>query len=315
MRRALLGAAVAIPLVVLAAINAPSGAVVETTNFNSAVPTSYINAAQCAGNASSNPLNLEWSIVTGTGVTFTGGGTYNLFASDAQPAAVTNTPSNLVFCAEQPSTTPTQINAGSVGSVTADLAVKDLAISGHDVVTAATVAKSCDATQESRVIWICAHWVDSGGTKNGSATGKFIIQLAAPPAPTGVTVGSGDSRLIVDWTASTGGSTTADHYIARATPVGGGTAYYSDRTNSTTATINGLVNGTTYDVVVIAFSIGGNPSPDSAPAQGIPQPSANFWDVYKDRGGAEQGGCASGPAGAFALLGTASLLALRRRKS
>lgn len=310
MRRVLLVAAVVLPLAVLAAV-AGSGQLLETNNYNATSGTSYVNAAQCVGNASTSPLDLEWNIVTASGVTFTGGGLYRVFASTAQPTQATGT--NGIYCAESSSPTATPpVTAGQVGYVAASTVVQDLAISGSGVVAA--VGKTCDPSQEGQQIWICAHWYDSTSTKNGYASGKFVLQLAAPASPTGVTVSAGDSKLYVSWAASSGGTVTADHYIAYATPAGG-TPIPSDRTTSTNATITGLTNGTPYDVTVIAYSVGGNPSAASSPAvSGTPQPSADFWDVYKASGGVERGGCASGPGGALSIVAAAALLALRRRK-
>ena len=66
---------------------------------------------------------------------------------------------------------------------------------------------------------------------------------------------------------------------------------------------------------MLAFSIGGNASTPSNAIEVSPQPTAGFWEVYQNRGGEDAGGCASGPGGILALLGTASFLALRRRRS
>jgi MYXO-CTERM domain-containing protein len=175
----------------------------------------------------------------------------------------------------------------------------------------------CAAGGEGRTVFICAHW-DSPTPKVGKAVGQFKIQVAKPAAPTGVSAESGDGKLIVRWSASTG-SPNADRYFARATPlVGGvptGSPVDSVLTNSTNVTLGGLTNNTTYEVVVFALSVGRNPSDASAAAQGTPIATDDFWEHYRTQPGArEQGGCASGGAGPLAILGVAALLARARRR-
>ena len=311
MRRVLLAAAAAVPLVALAVTAAP-GKLLETTNFNPLAGASYVNLAQCTGSVAANPLNVEFNVQTASGGA-PAGGSFNLFASTAAPT--TPTGGTGILCAEQDSgagVTP-QVFAGGVGSVPADSAIKDVAVSGTGVMAA--VKKPCEAAQESQQIWICAHWTDAFGNRNvGWASGKFIIQLAAPAAPAGVNVGAGDSKLEVSFSPGTGGATDANHFVAYATPSSGGVEVASGSVTSSPATIKGLTNNQEYVVVVRAYSVGGNPSADSAAATGMPRATADFWDAYGAAGGPEQGGCAAGPGGALALLGAAPLLALRRRK-
>jgi MYXO-CTERM domain-containing protein len=321
MRRALLGAAILVPLVALA-ITALDGQVLDTTNFSSKNGNiSYVNAAQCSG---SDALHLEWKVVPLQGATFGLNDQIKIYASDTNPANVTGSNG---FCNEKPETSPV-INAGLIDTlqqVTAVLADKDVAGAGALIKTATKIDCTVDGSENTNV-YICAHWYDqTGNTKKGAASGTFQIQRLAPNAPSGLNVGSGDSKLRVSWSASTG-TTAADHYLAAAfdpgkspvvtqthpadTPVA-----TSGNVTGTSTTITGLTNGTPYDVWVIPFSVGGNSGTPAGPEPGTPLPSASFWDVYKDSGGVEQGGCASGPGGALALLAVASLAALRRRKS
>ena len=75
------------------------------------------------------------------------------------------------------------------------------------------------------------------------------------------------------------------------------------------------MNGVTYSVVVYAYSKAGNRSDASAAVTGTPQPVARLLGPVPGSAAApSSGGCASGSAGALALLGTAALLALARRK-
>lgn len=307
MRRVLLVAAAALPPAVLAAISAGSGKVVEIDNYNATATSSYVNAAQCAGTA---PVRLEWNIVVTSG-SFTTAGTYRIFGANREPytaAPDTN------FCPEVDDLNVSpNVFADQVTSVSATNAVQQLDVSGAAI--AAVADLTCDAASEGKVVWVCSHWFDGSATRRGYASGKFIVQVAAPNAPTGVNVGVGDTRLTVSWTPSTGGAVVADRYYAVATPTAGGTPVQSSTTNGDEVTISGLTNGTEYSVVVYALSVGGNPSVASDPGTGTPQPVDDFWEHYQNLQGREEGGCGTGGAGPLALLGVAALLVrLRRRK-
>jgi len=85
---------------------------------------------------------------------------------------------------------------------------------------------------------------------------------------------------------------------------------------STSARVGGLVNGTLYDVEVLAFSTGGNVSDPSNIASGTPVKVDDFYTSYKNAGGQESGGCSTGAAGVLALaLAPLLLLARKRRRS
>lgn len=303
MRRVLLGAviAVGIPAVVVA-ITTTAGQLVEVNNFNTTTGYSYINEAMCAG----ANVDLQWT-VTGS-VAFETADTFRVFASNKPPPTTGDTAG---LCAEQDSPTD-GTQAGQVGSVSSPTTT-----TGTLSVLAANIATEtgipCTIAQENTPVYLCTHW-KNGTTNKGQATGTFLIQVVAPDAPAGVTVQPGNEKLVVRWTANDETPTAATRYEARAYEGTATTPASTASSTGTTATIKGLANGTTYDVRVVAFSIGGNPSGESAGVPGAPVPTAGFWDVYESSGGVEQGGCASGPGGVLALLGVASLLAFRRRK-
>lgn len=306
MRRALLAAAVALPVTTLAAQAAGSGQVIEVTNYNASAipPVSYVNAAACK---SGGTASLEWNVVTVSGG-FSATGDYQIFASDTQPA----TSGTIVGqCPPDAPTANPAVHTKQVDSASVTASIQDKAVSGSAMASAANL--SCDAASESRVVWVCAHQV-SNGTVVGHASGKFIIQVAAPNAPRLDSVGSGDGELTANFTAPVDPGTQIDHYAARATPSGQTSPeFWSPNSTGGSATISGLANNTAYDVVVFAYSVGGNPGPASNQMSGTPVPAADFWEVYKDHGGVEKGGCGTGAAAAPALLGAIALLALRRR--
>jgi fibronectin type III domain protein len=309
MRRALLLAAVAVPVIVLAAIPAQNGQLLDFNNFSNAPEwqpngASFINADMCAGRASPQ---LEWNL----GQTPpTNSQNYQLYASNKQPAAPSG--STVVQCATQDDTAVPPTKAGQIGSGTQTTAVaRNTSVSGNTAVTKAGL--TCDGNSELRPFFICAHQL-TGSTVTSTAIGQFVVQVNAPTSPKLNSVSPGNGRVTASWDVPSGGA-TADHYIIQATPVGGGTTISSGNVTATSGDVSGLDNTTTYSVTVIAVSIGGNPSAPSNALEAAPQPTAGFWEVYQNRGGEDGGGCASGPGGVLALLGTASFLALRRRRS
>lgn len=308
MRRVFIVVLAALPAVALA-ITASVGQVLETTNFDAVNAVSYLNAAQCVGTATTDPVHLEWNIQPLSGVSFLSTGTYRIFASTLQPPT---TGTDAGFCAQTTNTSGTNpVTAGEVDSAPVNAQLQDLPVSGAKVASA--VGYGCDPSNEGKTIWICSHWENGSGIRSGFASGHFLVQVVAPAAPVGVVASPGDSALQVGWTAGSGGA-DVDHYVVTATPAGSTTpAASSGDIKATSTRLGGLANNTAYTVVVVAFSKGGNPSVASAAATGTPLPVEDFWDWYKLQGGTETGGCASGSAGFTALAGVAALLALRRR--
>ena len=87
-------------------------------------------------------------------------------------------------------------------------------------------------------------------------------------------------------------------------------------------TIDGLTNGTTYNVVVAAVDGSGNVGPPSVQVCDSPAPIQDFWQEYSADGGGGSGFCAleTVGAGGTSLAGVACILAgaviaRRRRRS
>lgn len=301
----------ALLLAAILAAPALAGAQVADGVLQPVAGDEFLNAAQCAG-TDTTPVELVWNTHVNS-LAFTPGGTYRLFASNTQPAT-TGTDAN--FCPET-DVVADSVRAAQVGddldatsqAVTASLEFSPLEIvqaSGYD---------ACDATSE-KTIYLCVHWYDASGVRNGWAKGTVRLSFAAPAAPVGVSVTPGDGALNVGWSEGTGGEDPTEFGVVATTtdprdPAG---THEYGRTNDNSFRARGLVNGVTYTVVVYAFSAAGNRSEASAAVTGTPQSVSDFFDRYQQSGGAEEGGCASGSAGALALLGTAALLALARRK-
>ncbi len=112
--------------------------------------------------------------------------------------------------------------------------------------------------------------VDGYGTQTGTSTLGWSFVSTAPPtqpdAPTGVIAIPGNTSLIAAWAApgSDGRSAILD-YTATATP-GGRTCTSA----TTTCTITGLTNGTSYTLTVVARNTLGLSPPSAASAAAIP---------------------------------------------
>ncbi len=227
-----------------------------------------------------------------------------------------------VFVSTDTTTCPTSLPAGTpydtrfyngqdaTGSVTKQIA---------DLKTA--LAVNCDSLQDLPYR-ICVYLVQGGnviGTAGGTSFGgtAFKFQLALPPAPSITSVDPADGALQVAFAAGSASGTevAATRYQIEATAASDPALHRSDVTTPGRYRISGLQNGVQYTVVARGFSSAGNQGPDSQPALGTPVPSSDFWETYRQAGGREEGGCASGAAGALALAGLLAALALRRRRA
>ncbi len=313
MRRAWLLALLALPA--LGAAQTPptptKGNITYATEALTAIDK-YINAAECR----SGTITLRWAISYDTGKSAADLVSFQLYASD-------HTTTSAVTTGACPTTNDDKgvigLHAGSVGDRITGTNLTDPSpalVFDTDVIATVSGLGSCNMADTD--VMLCVQARDSVGTI-GTARTTLTVSTAAPSAPTNASATPGDQALNVSWSPSQG-DPAAEYYIAEArTATGSQTSGAVSAGSGTMSTrIEGLTNGVVYDVFVTAYSTADNPSvpPDFA-GTASPEPVNDFWKTYKNAGGREQGGCASGAGAAGALgllLAAASLVVLRRRK-
>jgi uncharacterized protein (TIGR03382 family) len=230
-------------------------------------------------------------------------------------------------------TTGCSTNGGSTGAPSGILDVVATGVTQSVTgVLVANIASAAGVTScagpADLTVNLCVYYLPGGSTANwqlASSDIKFKFQLAIPPPPVVSSSTPGDGQLTVNVAAGT--TTTAYAavdgitYTITCTPSTTGSTGTGGPSNVGAITCGGLTNSVPYTVTATAFSQAGNAGPASTPPFGpsastTPLPFLNFWEIYKQDGGVETGGCSTGGAGALApALALLGLLAFRRRRS
>jgi hypothetical protein len=269
----------------LPALAAAQVTVIETSDFENG-DDEIINIDECEGDFRST-FAISWRLPTTTAVP-----QVDVRISDTANCPLTST-----------TTTARTTSLGVFSGLTGSLATPQPA---NNIVT--LIGLTCTGGQ-LRPINVCAVPTTAGDLTSGTVSSVIQLDGQVPTPPTNVRVSPGDGALDVSWDASSG----ANRYEIVATPRDGGPAETSAETTDTSRRISRLRNGVTYDVAVVALSLGGNPSAPSDPAvEGTPVEIDNFWRRYQEAGGQEEGGCSTAGGGGLALVGWAALVARRR---
>lgn len=259
---------------------------------------SIINSAECR-NSPVDTLAFAW--MSGTGAL-----SYDLYVSNQAGCPPPGTVVNGV-------TTNAQTHPVHTGII-------NQSYNGGETASSLLNAVGIQCSSATTTLFVCVF--ANGTTTNALATGSLQLDLVSPAAPNALSVSSGDGSLNVTWEPGTGSADAGNsgsaytyrvYYAPAADPAN--TRYKTFTGASTSAgRVTGLDNGTDYIVYVTALTIGGNESSPSNQLTGTPVPVQDFWRLYKNSGGQESGGCATGAAG-LAALAALTPLAFRRRRS
>jgi hypothetical protein len=267
--------------------------VAETSDTNNGGRNDgIINKAECLG--LSDTFIFTWPALTSTGTS----PSLTLWAQTSSDCTATSGTRFAILSAAAVSTTTSASNP-----VSANLLATKLSFSG------------CNTRE---VVTICANLYEGGTTTAAPLAtigGSIVLdgQVPAKPVITGIT--PGDGALNVSWSAGSNDGGVSKTYQATATPVTTGSPVRSSENSSLSARVDGLQAEADYNVTVVAFSEGGNPSLPSASVVGTPVRVDDFWRHYLGDGGREQGGCGHDGAGLLALLPMAALLPRLRRRA
>jgi hypothetical protein len=170
----------------------------------------------------------------------------------------------------------------------------------------------------------------TGGSQVDTGSVNVSFALAKPTTPKDLNVAEGDSHLKVSWSPGDAAEKIARYDVhvvpAGQTPDGGRADEVTGTNSDITRTDDGtlLQNDAGYSVTVVATDVYGNVSSPSAPARcddaGVctPRALADFYNHYRDVGGAALGGhgCSTGGMGIWGIALAAVLLgAFRKRKA
>jgi len=258
----------------------------------------YINLDECDP-ARNVRVEFRWNVQLESGQAARNG-VFRFFATNKQPAASSG---GLAYCPIADDR-PNGVFGKQVGT---DFVNNGGLTTGNGVVTTSQIVAVSYPDDLCTVrgdvpIYVCVHFhpYTSGTavdpTPRGLASGTLTLSTQAPGAPHLDSVGRGNERLEARWTAASTGI-SAEWFRIFATEVGATAPTTSDDALGSRGWVDGLVNGTPYDVTVVALSAAGNPSPASNAIQESPIAADDFWDRYEKAGGQEQGGCASGAGG------------------
>lgn len=182
----------------------------------------------------------------------------------------------------------------------------------------------CGDTTINQVHKICAS-AKFGGTFG--CTNPSVVRGNNPPtieyrgkpprAPTITNLVEQDGALTVE--VSTSSEVIIVHVQVRAAGAADFVNALDFNASAGKGKVDGLTNGTLYDVRVVGEDAAGNLSDPSDIAQGTPVASDGFYKLYRREGGADLGGCGDVAGGAvdwrLLLLALGILPLLRRKRS
>jgi hypothetical protein len=310
MRRLWLLVLVVPVLVVATTPPTPTSGQITFPTVNLSNEDQYINIEEC-GSATAT-IHLAWVTAASTTASIT-----------ATPQSYVLYAANKISTGDCPITSDssTSLIAGKVATVPVT-PTNDVEFSTSAIAAAAFGPTACSSTaaHDGQPIYLCMQAKDStlgAGSNIGAARATLTLALSRPAIPVIGRVLPGEGAANVDWSAGANGAADTSSYVLQATPVGTTAigARTSPRVTTTNYRLTGLTNDVPYNVTVTAYSPASNPSDPSLAVSVTPSHVLDFFSMYQDAGGQEQGGCSGGPAGPVALLAASlALLAVRRKK-
>jgi hypothetical protein len=274
----------------------PAAARALTVSLELSDGDALVSRAECVDRAAED-LSLSWDLGSSSGASV------QILASDASG------------CSETDATTAVLVDGLST-SQTSYPGDGDGAFTVSDVLeSSGESAGTCDG--DDFRVYVCVRLLDSSGDAVATGSAALRFQLERPPAPVAVAATPGEHALHLGWSAGTAATgATASSATYRAFASDGTTTASSGETSETSLRLDGLANGTTYQVWVVAYSEAGNPSDASVAVEGTPAPVDDFFELYRKAGGSEEVGCGSAGSGGLGALAPllALLPALRARR-
>jgi len=305
----------------LVALLAPLAATAQEVTFPDAGP---FTIDECTANPATS---VTWTVTTAASTPIEAGSLYRILVlRGSETCSGLTTPVDVPNGDSQVVAKGLKAHVGTTGKTPSatypgyDGTSRDLRLS--DLLKAGS--QTCAGTANLTVT-VCVQLTKADLTYVTSATGAFSIEREKPAQPQAVVVTPGDHALLVSWTAGTGSTTVTSRYRAAAylcaddadTTCSTTAASSAETGNETTHSlrVGGLEVGRKYKVLVYALSVNGTASLPSDPRFEKPIDALDYWELYTKMNGAEQGGCAGGPAGLVSLLAVAGVLGLRRRRA
>ncbi|MCK9408260.1 MAG: fibronectin type III domain-containing protein [Bacteroidetes bacterium] len=113
--------------------------------------------------------------------------------------------------------------------------------------------------------------VNAAGTGGASDVSAAVIPRTTPGPPTSVSGTSGNTEVLLTWTAPSNGGSAITDYVIQSSPDGSIWTTFADGTStSTSATVTGLTNGQAYTFRVAASNIAGTGNFSSASSSVTP---------------------------------------------
>lgn len=213
--------------------------------------------------------------------------------------------------------------SGTIGSTSGLLLVTT---SGGTITTNSGITSSYITNFNSSVSGLLpvTNVTAGSGISVSASSGNYTInidvidcgQVLAPPnAPTNLSIIASNASLALSWTAPTyAGSTAITGHIVEYTPSGGSASTVNTNSTSTSYTLSGLTNGTSYSIRVRAINSIGNGSYSNAvsgtPAQAnLLSLNSYYWRHYNNSPSTDPMGTSFSGAGtsgnsAIAIIGT-----------